>query len=344
MSLFAKVDIIIPVWDQLGFTKRCIESVFKNTNYVFCLIVIDNASSQPTRDYLAQLACDKKEIVTLIRNDKNLGFVKAVNQGIKRSSAPYVCLLNNDTEVTKGWLEEMIKVAEKEKNIGIVNANSNTLGCKLKSWQSLESLADELKAHSGEYTTLAWATGFCMLIKREVINKIGLFDEIYGMGNFEDADFSKRAQKAGYSSVCAVASYVYHKERRSFVRFKKFNQDFDRNREIFYSKWGRQKRILYVLTKNDAAGREAVSEKSFISASAGHIVWIFLKEKDRGGIKKHSNIYVYNIPERFFEVASLWRIVKRKKRFDRINVDDENYSEKLKKLSILHKAEVVYGF
>ena len=337
-------DIIIPVWNNLDLTRDCVESVFRNTCLACRLIIVDNGSDMPTADYLRGLANEKKEKVLLVRNNVNQGFIKATNEGIKCSNAPYVCLLNNDTEVTEGWLEEMIKVAEKEKHVGIVNANSNTLGCKLRPGQSLESLTGELKAHSGEYTTLAWATGFCMLIKREVIDKIGLFDEIYGMGNFEDADFSKRAQKIGYSSVCAVASYVYHCERRSFVRFKRFDRDFNRNKEIFYSKWGRQERILYVITKNDVAGREAVSEKSFRSASDGHIVWIFLKGSDKSVIKKHSNVYVYNIPERFFDVISLWRIVKRKKRFDRISVDDENYSEKLRKFGFLHKAEVVYGF
>lgn len=338
-----KCGIIIPVWNQLDFTRKCVGSVFKNTNYAFHLIIVDNGSNWSTKDYLDKLAHDRKDAVTLLRNEKNLGFVKAVNQAIRRSSAPYICLLNNDTEVAKGWLGEMIKVAEKREDIGIINANSNTLGCRPKFGQSVESLAERLKSYSGEYNALAWATGFCMLIKREVIEKIGLFDEVYGMGNFEDADFSKRARKIGYSSVCAVASYVYHRERRSFVRFKRLDRDFNRNKEIFYSKWGRQKRILYVIMKNDAAGREAVSEKSLRLASDGHIVWIFLKGRDRSGIKKHSNIYIYNINERFFDVISLWRIVKRKKRFDRINVDDENYSEKLRKSGFLHKAEVAYG-
>ena len=338
-----KCDIVIPVWNNLDFTKKCIESVFKNTDYAFHLIIIDNASDRLTRDYLDILARDKKHAITLIRNDENLGFVKAANGGIRQSNAPYVCLLNNDTEVTKGWLKEMINVAEKKEDIGIVNANSNTLGCKLKSGQSLESLANELKTRTGEYAALAWATGFCMLIKREVIDKIGLFDEIYGMGNFEDADFSKRAQKIGYSSVCAVASYVYHRERRSFVRFKRFDRDFNRNKEIFYSKWGRLKRILYILNKDDTARREEIGRMSMKLARDGNIVWIFLKGKDRNGIKKHSNIYIYDIPERFFYLISLWRIVKRKKRFDRINVDDENYYKKLKRIGFLHKAEVIYG-
>lgn len=337
-----KCDIVIPVWNQLDFTRRCIEGVFKNTDSGLHLIVIDNGSGEPTKGYLEKLAREKRGVFTLIRNEKNLGFVKAVNQGIGRSDASYICLLNNDTEITRGWLEEMIKVAEKEKSIGIVNANSNTLGCKPRAGQSAESLAEELKRCSGKYTILAWATGFCMLIKREVIKKAGLFDEAYGMGNFEDADFSKRAQRLGYSSVCAIASYVYHHERRSFIRFKRFDSEFNRNRELFYSRWGRQKRILYIVTRNDLPRREEVSRKSFKAASDGDIVWIFLKGRDRQGMEKHSNVYVYNLPEVFFDFVSLWRILKRKKGFDRIYVDGKNHAKRLEKCAFLHKSKVVY--
>jgi len=338
-----KCDIIIPVWNNLDFTKKCIESVFRSTDYAFHLIIVDNASDRLTRDYLNKLACDKKDSITLIRNDKNLGFVKAVNRGMRQSSTPYVCLLNNDTEVTKGWLKEMIKVAEKEEGIGIVNANSNTLGCKAGFSQSIEALAEKLKSYSGEYTKLAWATGFCMLIKRKVVDKVGLFDEIYGMGNFEDADFSKRAQGLGYSCVCAVASYVYHKERRSFVRFKRFDQDFDRNREIFYSKWGRRERILYILSRADSAFRKEIGRKSMKLACDGNIVWIFLKGRLGKEIKRHSNINIYNLPEILFDLISLWRVLKRKKKFDKIYVDDKNYEKRFRGFGFFHKAEVIYA-
>ena len=338
-----KCDIIIPVWSNPDFTKNCMESVFKNTDYAFHLIIIDNASDNLTRDYLNKLAHDKKDSITLLRNDKNLGFIKATNQGIRESRAPYVCLLNNDTEVTRGWLEEMIRVAEKKDDIGIVNANSNTLGCKVKRGQSAESLAKGLKSHSGEYAILAWATGFCMLIKRKVIDEVGLFDEIYGMGNFEDADFSKKAQKLGYSCVCAIASYVYHKERRSFAKFKKFNQDFDRNREIFCSKWGRQERILYILSRTDSVLRKEIGRESMKLASDGNIIWIFLKGKGGQEIKKHSNIYIYNLPEILFGSVSLWRVLKRKKKFDKIYVDDKNYEKRFRGFGFFHKAEVIYA-
>ncbi|MDP8230531.1 MAG: glycosyltransferase family 2 protein [Candidatus Gorgyraea atricola] len=338
-----KCDIIIPVWNQLEFTKKCIESVFRNTNYAFRLVVIDNGSAKATRAYLDELARDKKTGVTVLRNNENLGFIKATNQGIRESDAPYVCLLNNDTEVTKGWLKEMVNVAEKKKDIGIVNANSNTLGCKAKFGQSVESLAEELRSHSGEYSMLAQATGFCMLIKREIIDKVGIFDETYGMGNFEDADFSKRAQRSGYSCVCARASYVYHRERRSFVRFRKFDQDFDRNREIFYSKWGRQERILYVLSHSDSAYRKEIGRRSLKLARDGNIVWIFSKGCPGQDIERHSNIYSYSLPKRFFGMISLWRILKRKKKFDKIYVDDENYGKRLGGFKFFHKAEVIRG-
>ena len=336
-----KVDIIIPVWNQLNFTKDCIEAVFQNTIYPFHLIIIDNASDTPTKNYLDKLAKDRHNSVTLLKNEKNLGFIKATNQGIKVSSAPYICLLNNDTCVTQGWLTEMIKVAQSSEDIGIVNANSNTLGCNPKKGESVEMLAGKLKSHTGKYSELAWACGFCMLIKRKVIEKVGFFDEIYGMGTFEDADFSKRAQKLGFFCICAIASYVYHHERRSFVKHKRFDQNFERNRQVFYAKWGRQKRILYVLSKNNAAYKEKVGQEALKLARQGDVVWILLKGKDEREFRKHSNIYIYTLREYLFDLVSFWRILKRKKKFDRIYVDDENYARRLSNFKPFHKAEVI---
>ncbi|MBU2266068.1 MAG: glycosyltransferase family 2 protein, partial [Candidatus Omnitrophica bacterium] len=243
-------DIIIPVWNLVDFTRDCLESVFSKTKYPFHLIIIDNGSDNQTKEYLFQLAQQKKGEITLLRNEDNLGFIKATNQGIRESQAPYLCFLNNDTLVTEGWLTEMVKLAESRQDFDIVNPNSNTFGSRPKKGVSIELYSKRLKNQSGQYSELAWATGFCMLVKRRVIEAIGAFDEIYGMGNFEDADFCKRAQERGSLSVCARAAYVYHRERRSFIRFKKFNQDFERNKKIFHAKWGNFKRILYVLTKH----------------------------------------------------------------------------------------------
>ena len=337
-----KCDIIIPVWNQFEFTRDCLESVFKNTNFPFSLIIIDNASNEPTKSYLEKLSQEKKDTVILLKNEKNLGFVKAINQGIRASTAEYLCLLNNDTEVTSAWLAEMVKVAQLRPDIGIVNANSNTLGTHPKKAQTIDALAKELKSLSGTYSELAWASGFCMLIKRKVIQEVGLFDEIYGMGNFEDADFSKRAQGLGYFCVCAKAAYVYHRERRSFIKMKRFDHDFQRNRRIFFAKWGTKERILYVLSKEDPEHIGKVAQEALRLARDGNTVWILFKGTAQENIKRHSNIYVYGLSRVLFNLRSLWRILKRKKKFDKIYVDDENYGRRLNSLQILHKAEVIY--
>ena len=336
-------DIIIPVWNQLDYTVSCLDSIFKSTRSPFRIIIIDNASDKQTAQYLDSIKEKNPQKTVLIRNSENQGFVKAANQGIKASCAPYICLLNNDTQVARGWLTEMIKVAESRADIGIVNANSNTLGLKAKRRQGIETVAEELRSYSGKFSELAWASGFCMLIKRKVVQEVGLFDEIYGMGNFEDADFCKRAQKLGFLSVCATAAYVYHRERRSFIKFKRFNRDFERNRQIFYAKWGKNERILYLLTKDNLLYTEKVGEDALKLARRGNVIWIFLKDGNRQKINHHSNIYVYSLPKFFLNPVIFWRILKRKKKFDKIYVDDQDYVRRLNYLKAFHKAEVIYG-
>ena len=210
-------DIIIPVWDQLKTTQDCIESITRNTAYPYRLMIVDNGSGKETRDYLDSLKAGAGLNIELIRNEKNLGFVKAVNQGMKASSAPYICLMNNDTIATDGWLEEMVKIAEAGPEVGIVNPSSNTFG-QDPCGGSIEDYAAALKRFTGRTQELYAARGFCMLIKRDVIRKIGVFDEIYGMGNFEDTDYSRRAVKESYLCVRAPSSYVYHREGTSFGR------------------------------------------------------------------------------------------------------------------------------
>src|SRR3989338_1707235 len=105
-------DIVIPVWNQPTFTKECIESIVKNTDVDYRLIIIDNASGEETKSYLESLKEQRGLKLLLIRNENNLGFLKAANQGMRLSDAQYICLINNDTLVTDGWLSEMIEVAQ----------------------------------------------------------------------------------------------------------------------------------------------------------------------------------------------------------------------------------------
>lgn len=335
-----KCDIIIPVWNQLAFTKDCIESIAGNTESGYRIIVIDNASGEETRRYLETLSNDSANHILLIRNVKNLGFVKAVNQGIAASDAERICLLNNDTLVTKDWLREMLQVADSEKDIGIVNPSSNNLGQRPSNGEPISLYAEKLKEQSGKFLETGASIGFCMLIKREVIDKIGVFDEIYGMGNFEDTDFSRRAIREGYRCVRACGAYVYHRENSSFNKIRTFEEDFKRNREIYEFRWGRPRRIAYIMDSCDENEFKKFEKDAMKLARGGNWVWYFLKKDIE--LPRHSNIIGVNVPAEKFYISTIFRILKKKKKFDEILVGEERFGKLLERLSFIHKAKVHY--
>ena len=335
-----KCDIIIPVWNQLSFTKDCIDSIRKNTSGEYALIIIDNASGEETKNYLEDIKASGELPITLIRNNENLGFVKAVNQGMAASDASFVCILNNDTIVTKDWLGEMIDIAANSADIGIVNPSSNNLGQKPADGEPVDLYAEKIRQLSGQSVELGAAIGFCMLIKREVLRKIGFFDEIYGMGNFEDTDFSRKAVKEGYRCVRACGAYVYHRESSSFKKVKTFNEDFNRNKEIFEFRWGKPKRIAYILDMYDANILKRLELDSIKLARSGNWIWFFTK----GGaqIPVHSNITTVAPDKGNFYINTTFRILTKKKRFSEIFVGGLKFSKFLDALSFIHKAKVRY--
>jgi GT2 family glycosyltransferase len=302
-----KCDIIIPVWNERELTMKCVESIKRNTSLSYRIILVDNASDEETRGYLRELSEKNKGTVILIRNEKNVGFPKAVNQGIAISSAPYLCVLNNDTEVYKGWLEEMVQTAEKDVAIGILNPSSNNLG-----------QPKPLEGFSGKWIEMSACIGFCMLIKKEVIEKIGSLDEIYSPGNFEDTDFSRRSAKAGYKCVMAKGAYVYHAQNTGFKKRKDWNEGFKRNLDIFNKRWGKIERIAYVIEKEDGYGAIKESVSGFLKA--GHFVNIVFKCDIPSGIQEHASLRFFKVKS---NIAVLWRVLTRKKRFNRIFTDSK---------------------
>lgn len=334
-------EIVIPVWNQLSLTKDCVESIFKNTRDTdYRIIFIDNASDGETRHYLEGLKAMWPAQIALIRNDENLGFIKAVNQGMAASGAPYVCLLNNDTLVTKNWLKEMIAIAASADDIGIINPSSNNLGQKPASGEPLELYAGKIAREKGCSVELGAAIGFCMLIKRKVFEKIGVFDETYGRGNFDDTDFSRRAVQAGYRCVRACGAYVYHRENTSFKRVATFDEDFKRNKEIYEFRWGKPKRIAYIFDKVDTPILKKTNGDSLALARNGNWVWYFVK--DPIPVPRHSNIIVKYFPGGWFYPKTIFSILKKKKKFDEIVVGQKGFGVMLSKLKFIHKAVIKY--
>ena len=251
-------SIVILVYNQIDYTKKCLESIFRHTKKPFELIIVDNGSTDGTDAYLGALADSKKNDVRihLIRNKENLGFAAGNNQGIAAALGEYILLLNNDTIVTDGWLELMVACAESHPNAGIVGPMSNCIappqlirnvGYNTQTAAGLNKFAIRFAGkNKGRATQIIRVIGFCMLIKREVVDRIGGLDDCFGKGNFEDDDFCIRAALAGFESWIAEDCFIHHFGSRTFAGAKiDFKAILEKNWEIFKEKWGFPKTLPY---------------------------------------------------------------------------------------------------
>lgn len=332
-----KCDIIIPIWNQLKITKICLGRILECTNYDYGLTIIDNGSDEKTKEFLKEFVKSNiQRKINLITNTINEGFIKAINKGIRQSTGAYVCILNNDTITTKGWLAEMIKILEDNPDIGIVNPSSNNLGQKIPK-NMIEDYAEKIKPNSGKYAELMSCLGFCMLLRRSLIDEIGFFDEIYGMGNFEDTDFSMRVKKKGYRCVRALAAYVYHCENTSFNFLKKYRYEFERNRKIFEERWGKRKRVLIIIKDNTSKNQKY---NYFIKNELEKNNLVYVASKmDFFFPLNYSGLTIYRI-KTFFNVHIFLKILFKKKRFDNIYCDKKNILELLDFFKPIHKADI----
>lgn len=342
-------DIVIPVWNQLDVTKDCIERIFRNTSYPYRLIIVDNASDAATKEYLYGLRDDPR--ITLIRNDRNLGFVKAVNQGMRLSDSPYLCVMNNDTLPAPGWLNELVKFAETHPDVGIMNPL-----CGSPAGYTLESYSEHIKSNSGKYMEMNQCFLFCALIKKEVVKKIGYLDESFGMGGYDDTDYSRRAHEVGYRCVSVHSSYVKHLDGTSFRALGNRDAINAANEKIYFKKWPRHLRVAAIFSLNTSISDGDVESimKTVLSLARDWCwvnLWIFGdKDTCRRRIEEASakiNMPVHqNIKMTYFKgfkaLSSLARVLersfgtKRRKKYDVILCDDGRVSSLLKMFASLH--------
>ena len=232
-------DIVIPIYNAYDCLVDCIESVLKNTNFkITHLILIDDKSSdERVLPLLEKFKKANPQKITLLKNKKNLGFVKTANKGMKYSKND-ILLLNSDTIVFKNWLDNIRKCAYENTAIATVTPFSNNLtpmtplpeefrkqGCP-DGW-TLEEMAELIEKCSAHlHPDIPSSHGFCMYIKREVIKKVGFFDEkTFGRGYGEENDFCFRCFDYGYRHVLCDDTYVFHKGTQSFLNKKKFHND-----------------------------------------------------------------------------------------------------------------------
>ncbi len=336
-----KCDIIIPVWNQLEVTRECVDSILKNTAYPYRLILVDNGSEKDTEDYLAGLKAKHGLDLLLIRNNKNLGFVKAVNQGMVASDVPYLCIMNNDTIATEGWLTEMMDVMARNPEIGLLNPSSNTSGQYPPDNMSIDDYGLSLRKFKGEVQELYTCRGFCMILRRGVLDALGVLDETYHLGYFDDTDYCKRAQKNGYRTARAKASYVYHKENATFKELDNNSALFKANEKIFFSRWGRSVRVAYFVDRPDNGKK--VDAMATDLARSGHQIMVFIKKGIKWPVRlDHFDIRRFDVNPFLFGILSIYKILKRKKKkkLDILVTDNRAFGAALKAMKSLHGSDV----
>ena len=210
-----KVTIVIPNYNGKHFMEPCLSSLSEQTYKDFHILVVDNASSDGSIEYMEENYPD----IELIKLQKNSGFSKAVNIGIQHSRTPYVILLNNDTTVDTRYVEEMVKAIEKSPKIFSVSS------------KMIQMYHPELIDSAGDlYTLLGWgvcrgcgrpvsnytkydeiftACAGAAIYRRSVFDEIGYFDENH-FAYLEDIDIGYRARIYGYYNMYCPTALVYH--------------------------------------------------------------------------------------------------------------------------------------
>lgn len=228
-----RCDVVVPVHNALRSTKNCLRTLRQHAPRWARIVVINDASDERTTGWLRA-----QEGIVLLENEVNLGFVKSANRGLLHSESPWVCLLNSDTLMTPGALERMIGRCERDASIGLCSPLSNgavNLSVRIPPGEDVFSFADRVARTSPAlYPDAVTVVGFCLLVRREVIRALGVFDETFDRGYGEETDLHYRARAAGWRCVVADDTFVYH---RSGASFADGTERTRRNLKIVMDRW-----------------------------------------------------------------------------------------------------------
>ena len=195
-----KVSIVIPLYNQVAYTKMCLESLRRTTPPEVEVILVDNASSDGTVEFLAALTDEQ-----VIANSENLGCAGAWNQGVKAASGEWIIILNNDVILSAGWTEGLMTAAARW-GLDIVTPAIR----EGEHNYDVESYARELTGRMKDVVRRGRANGVCFMVHRRVFEGIGVFDENFRIGQYEDKDFFLRATKAGFSMGTVGSAFLHH--------------------------------------------------------------------------------------------------------------------------------------
>jgi len=211
------VSVVIPTHDRKEMLVRLIKSIKKSTYKNLEIIVVDDASSDGTYEYIK-----KKSLgVKIFRNKNNLLLAASRNVGIKKSIGKYVFLIDDDNVIDKSCISCLVEIMEKDRKIGIIGpivyyySNPRRIWCagvRRNKITSLTKIIERDKFNRGQLEELISSEDFpnAFMIRRDVVKKVGLFDEKLFSIHYDEADFGERVRKADFKIVCYTKAEIWH--------------------------------------------------------------------------------------------------------------------------------------
>ncbi|MGM0879645.1 MAG: glycosyltransferase family 2 protein [Bacillota bacterium] len=292
-DFFPKVSIIMITHNRWTYSKQCLDSLLNHNDYPHVeIIVVDNASSDETKQRLSEISGSNLKVIF---SPVNTGFSRGNSIGCKAATGDILILLNNDTIVTPGWISRLIGPLMDHPDLGMVGPMTNYAGND----QRLDHfIGDSVRGadpdwldhfyhfYKGRWRCTDFLAFFCVAIKREVYEKVGDLDPHYGTGMFEDNDYCERVKQAGYEMAIIEDAFVYHQGSVSFKQLKdeEYRSLWNKNKSYFEQKWGKTWHLKTQATIFDSFEPQAIAQKVFHAADKTSI--LVLGERDWPVIKQ----------------------------------------------------------
>ncbi len=243
---YGKAAIIIVTYNNTAVTSFTLQSILEKTTCPqYEIIIVDNGSQSETIAALEDYA-RKFAHIRLIQNGENKGFAAANNIGIRAAEGcNYLVLLNNDVIVTPNWLLKLLEYAS-QTEIGLVGpvtshaSNEARIPITYTTAAEIDTFAAAYtNSHAGSFFDIRTPNMFCVAFRADTVQKIGLLDERFGLGNFEDDDYALRIRNAGLRTVCVEDVFVHHIGGATFSKLaaERYQKLLEKNRRLFETKW-----------------------------------------------------------------------------------------------------------
>lgn len=219
------LSVVIGAVGNVELTRACIQSVREYSMLQPQIVLIDNGSTPAESVELASLGAD-----VVIYSPTMLGYPKAMNAGVRAASGTYICLMNNDAQVTqRGWDARLVTMLDLVPGAEIIGPYVDFV-FNPGQQASEHGAQNELL----ETNRLAFV---CVVMRRSLFDRVGFFDEAYGLGNWEDTDLCMRVQQVGGRILIDPGVFVRHVGHQTMCKLPQFGEMLDSNRRLFMEKW-----------------------------------------------------------------------------------------------------------